>query len=203
MADLLTFNDDDEEPLSQMTPEKRHRVLKAALAAGVFFIFDTTRGKYISTETERVVAEKTTRAIVIEIQQSAKQRMRAITESETRGEISRATWELAMRDEIKQLHRSMATIAKGGKEQMTQRDWGRVGQVIAKQNQYLNQFGSQVAHGEVSEAQQVARAEMYANSAFSTFENAQAVRHAESGVVRARRVLEDGAQHCEDCPDLR
>ena len=168
----------------------------------VRFLWDVARRRYISTSTGRAVKEQTVKKWVREIGDTAKQRMRSITEREVAGDISRASWELAMRDEIKNLHRTMATIARGGKEQMTQRDWGRVGNVIAKQNAYLNQFGSQVAHGQVSDAQQLARAELYANSAFSTYENAVAVRNAESGVTRARRVLEDGAAHCADCEDF-
>ena len=185
-----------------MPPEKRHAFLSAALSAGVFFVFDKLTGRYYSTETETVLSEATMKRFVSEISSAAKVRMRALTEREVAGDISRATWELAMRDEVTALHRTMAIMARGGKDQMRAQDWGRVGQVIAKQNEYLNQFGSQVAHGQVSEEQQLARSELYANSAFSTYENGVAVRQSESGVERGRRVLEDGAAHCADCEDF-
>lgn len=200
MGDLI--NIDDDEPLEDMPPEKRHRVFAAAAAAGIAFIWDSTRKKYIDTSTERIVAEATLKLYVKVIGETARERMRAVTEREIAGHISRATWELAMRDEVKNLHRSMAIMARGGKDQMRAQDWGRLGNVIAKQNAYLNKFGSEVAHGMVSEEQQLARSEMYASSAYSTYENARAIAQVESGVERGRRVLEAGAQHCADCEDF-
>lgn len=203
MGDLVKddFSEDDE-PISEMSSEKRHRVLAAAAAAGIDFIWDSTRKVYIDTATERLVAEATLKLYVRVIGEASRERLRSITEKEVAGEISRATWELAMRSEVKQLHTTMAVLARGGKDQMRQSDWGRLGNVIAKQNAYLNKFGSEVAHGMVSEEQQLARSEMYASSAYSTFENSRAAAQQESGIERARRVLEDGAQHCEDCEDF-
>jgi hypothetical protein len=196
------FQDDGDEPVSQMPPEKRHRVLRAALAAGILFLWDKPSRRYYSTETEQVVREATIRRFVKEIGDAAKSRLRQLTEAKTRGEISQAAWEVAMKSEIKNLHRTMAVMARGGKDQMTQRDWGRVGRVIANQNKYLNQFSDDAALGQLSDAQQIARAEIYANSAYSTYENGVAVRNLESGVTRGRRVLEESAQHCDECPDL-
>ena len=74
MPDLLKTQPDlDEEiPLEDMPPEERHRVLRAALAAGVLFLWDTTRKRYISTETERMVSQQTVARWVKDIGSTAK-----------------------------------------------------------------------------------------------------------------------------------
>jgi hypothetical protein len=117
-------------------------------------------------------------------------------------EISNAEWQIAMQAEIKQAHRAMAVLAKGGKAMMGPRDWGRVGQKIAAQNAYLLRFGAEIATGQVSEAQLANRAQMYADASYATYQNSITLRERAAGVRLARRVLDTGAQHCEDCPPL-
>jgi len=58
-----------------------------------------------------------------------------------RGDLTAAEWELAMRDEIRDLHVAAAVIAKGGdRRALTWSDWGRVGAECKKQYRYLHGF---------------------------------------------------------------
>jgi hypothetical protein len=205
MPDLLQntqVDDTEDQPLQDMQPEERHRLLKAALAAGVFFLWDTTRHRYVSTETERLVSIQTVNRWVRDIGAGAKERMQDLARAKAAGTISGAEFELGMREEIKQLHRTMGVLAKGGKEQMTLGDWGRVGNVVARQNDYMLGFGADIARDQVSDAQLVARAGQYAEAGYSTYQNLDAVAKRDAGATLARRILDDGAEHCQDCPDL-
>jgi hypothetical protein len=56
---------DDDEPLKDKPPKERARILKALLAAGIFFLWDSKRGKFISTKTGRVIRADTLRKWVI------------------------------------------------------------------------------------------------------------------------------------------
>ena len=204
MPDLLKTDPDlDEEiKLEDMPPEERHRVLRAALAAGVLFLWDTSRHRYISTETERMVSQQTVARRVNEISSGAKERMQGLARDKVAGRISGAEFELGMKEEIKQLHRTMGVLAKGGKEQMTAADWGRVGNVVARQNDFMLGFGADVARDQVTDAQLVNRAGQYAEAGYSTFQNMDAVSKRDAGAKLARRVLDEAAEHCEECPDL-
>jgi hypothetical protein len=194
--------DDNGEPFADKPPEERHRILRAALAAGILWLWDSSRRRYINVRTGRLVRQETLDRWITEIGEGARGRMLTLAERLNRKEISNAEWQIAMQAEIKQAHRAMAVLAKGGKAEMGPRDWGRVGQKIAAQNAYLLRFGAEIASGQVSEAQLPNRAQMYADAAYATYQNSVALRERSSGVRTARRVLDTGAQHCEDCPPL-
>jgi hypothetical protein len=166
------------------------------------FTWDTELRRYRYYGTGRLVRQETVDRWIREIGEGARERMLALAKRLNRNEISNAEWQIAMQAEIKQAHRAMAVLAKGGKAQMELRDWGRVGQKIAAQNAYLLRFGAEIATGQVSEAQLPNRAQMYADASYATYQNSIALRERAAGVRLARRVLDTGAQHCEDCPPL-
>lgn len=62
-----------------------------------------------------------------------------------RGEISVADWELAMRDEIRDLHVGATAIANGGDWQgVTFSQWGRSGAYIKQQYKFLHGFAQKI-----------------------------------------------------------
>jgi hypothetical protein len=193
---------DSQEPFADKTPEERHRILKAALAAGIFWLWDSSRRRYINVRIGRVVQEASVNRLLREIGEGARERMQSLTAKMSLGQISNAEWQLGMLDEIKNSHRALAELAKGGKEMMTARDWGLLGARVRQQNQYFLGFASDVITGQMSEAQVVNRAGLYADALYSTYQNTVALRERGAGVRLARRVLDAGAQHCEDCPPL-
>jgi len=165
------------------------------------FTWDTELRRY-RYGNGRLVRQQTVDRWIREIGEGARERMLTLAERLNRNQISNAEWQIAMQAEIKQAHRAMAVLAKGGKAQMQLRDWGRVGQKIASENAYLLRFGAEIATGQVSEAQLANRAQMYADASYATYQNSIALRERGAGVRLARRVLDTGAQHCEDCPPL-
>lgn len=86
------------------------------------------------------------------------------------GQISLGQWEENMKGLIKGLHASTAAIGKGGWDEMTQSDWGRVGAEVKKQYRYLHNFAENIAENRDSISLKAiqARAHMYGDAAGHT-----------------------------------
>lgn len=167
------------------------------------FIWDIKLRRYRYANSNRLIRQDTLNRLLREIGEGARERMQSLTAKMSLGQISNPKWQLGMLDEIKNSHRALAELAKGGKEMMTARDWGLLGARVRQQNQYFLGFAGDVITGQMSEAQIVNRAGLYADALYSTYQNTVALRERAAGVRTARRVLDTGAQHCEDCPRSR
>lgn len=83
------------------------------------------------------------------------------------GEISIGQWEEQMRQSIRQVHASCAAIGKGGWDEMTPADWGRLGPVVKEQYRYLHNFAQHISENRdtVSLKYIQARARLYGDGA--------------------------------------
>lgn len=61
------------------------------------------------------------------------------------GDVTLGAWEEKMKQIIRELHSSVAAINKGGWDQMTWEDWGRLGPILKDQYKYLHQFAQKIA----------------------------------------------------------
>jgi len=86
------------------------------------------------------------------------------------GEIRTSAWVQGMRQEIKESYISQYLLAKGGVQNMTPEDWGRLGGLLKNQYQYLNGFAQELNAGQMSEAQIRQRAELYIKSSRQAYE---------------------------------
>jgi hypothetical protein len=86
------------------------------------------------------------------------------------GDLTIGAWEEAMKAEIRALHSSLAAIGKGGWDNMTWSDWGKVGSEVKKQYRYLHGFADDIAaeRDTMSLAKIRARAQMYGDAARHT-----------------------------------
>jgi hypothetical protein len=86
------------------------------------------------------------------------------------GELSLGAWEEAMKAEIRGLHTAAAAIGKGGFENVTQSDWGRVGSEVKQQYRFLHGFAEKIAEDResISLAAIQARAKLYADAGKTT-----------------------------------
>ena len=83
-------------------------------------------------------------------------------------------WENEMRAHIKAEYVRQYLLGRGGRDAMTQADWGSVGGMIAEQYKHLDGFAAEIAAGELSEKMIAARSEMYILSAREAFNRAGA-----------------------------
>ena len=86
------------------------------------------------------------------------------------GDLTIGAWEEAMRAELRQLHSSAAAIAKGGWDNMTSADWGRLGTPLREQYKYLHGFANTIAEQSdtISLKAIQARARMYGRATGNT-----------------------------------
>lgn len=106
----------------------------------------------------------------------------------------------AFAQEIKALHITMTVIGGGGRDQITNRQWGTVGANLKKEYKALNGFVKDIEDGKLSEKQIYARSGMYANAVWKSFWASRTIK-AESKFTQERRVLRP-AEHCVDCIDF-
>lgn len=77
-------------------------------------------------------------------------------------------FEKQVKQVLKDTYIDMYAMGKGGRNNLTQSDWGKIGAMLKEQYgqiSYLANFMRQIANGDLSEAQIAARLNMYINSA--------------------------------------
>lgn len=103
------------------------------------------------------------------------QRTAIINASYEAGLIDVQAWQQDMQEQVKIMHVQAYAAGRGGKwADITQSEWGRVGQKLRVQYQYLAGFAREVQQGNLSPAQMQQRINLYAAAARQQFEAALA-----------------------------
>ena len=90
------------------------------------------------------------------------------------GDVDIQEWVGEMRTLIKDTYRALYELAVGGRDNMTQSDYGRLGGILQEQYRYLDGFAQDLADGKLTLGQAQYRARMYIESATQAFERAKA-----------------------------
>lgn len=115
------------------------------------------------------------------------------------GLIAATAFFLYMETRIEAWHKVAGAIAYGGQTQMDQERWARIERIVESEKAYLAGFAGEVAAAtELTEAVEN-RAGMYANAAYSTYENQVRERERDAGVILGRRVCEEDGESCDEC----
>lgn len=151
----------------------------------------------------QIVSMATVRDGLDQVIAGAGSRLRALSESLNAGSISLADWQTRMAQEIKLLHVASTSAARGGWAQMSQSDWGWVGQRIRTQYQFLNNFAAQIGDGtQQLDGRLLVRTDLYAQAARGSYEEFRRRHLANTReVVGERRVL-GVADHCSTAGGL-
>lgn len=160
------------------------------------FSFDPRAQRYRNETSGRFVAWREVRAQVDRVIERGADRMQVLTERLARGELSIADWMRGMGQEMKIQHILAAVSARGGWEQMTPADFGRVGAKLRNEYGYLRRFAEQIARGEIPiDGRAVARSRLYSHAARAEYEQ---IRR-EAGVYTQERRVLHASESCEDC----
>jgi phage gp46-like protein len=142
---------------------------------------------------EKDVARITEKAIEYELQAGNK-----ITKDLLSGKINVSTWEQKTAQSIRNLAIYQYSLGIGGIKQMDWRDHAEISGKVNLQYQYLRGFSRDIIQGNLSEAQILARVQMYYNKTRHFYEDGRLEGHARNGFLWERRVL--AAFHsCDDC----
>lgn len=142
---------------------------------------------------EKDVVRITEKAIEYELQVGNK-----ITKDLLSGKINVSTWEQKTAQSIRNLAIYQYSLGIGGIKQMDWRDHAEISGKVNLQYQYLRGFSRDIIQGNLSEAQILARVQMYYNKTRHFYEDGRLEGHARNGFLWERRVL--AAFHsCDDC----
>lgn len=170
------------------------------LPAIVGYGWNQTAHRYYDLDTGVFVSKTVIRDSLENLMDLSALKMDALSEKLQAGTISLADWQSGMMQQIKAAHVASSALANGGWAQMTQSDWGYVGSLIKEQYQYLRNFSQQIANGtQPLDGRFMVRTDLYGDAANGTY--SQMIRRSmvSEGYDEGRRVLEAGADHCDDC----
>jgi hypothetical protein len=158
--------------------------------------------RYYNVETGVFVSNAAVRDGLENMMDLSALNMNALTQSLVDGNISLASWQSSMMDEIKASHVAASALANGGWSQMDASDWGFVGQRIREQYDYLRNFAGQIADGtQALDGRALVRSDLYGDSANTTYEAVKTRLFLSEGYEEERTELEPGADHCDGCLD--
>jgi len=159
-------------------------------------------GKYRDLKTGRFVSEKLITRELDKVVSASAEAMKGLTRRMVDGSLSLPEWQLAMEKEIKLVTRQAAVIARGGLNQMSPADWGRVGAETKRQYQFLRKFANEVASGKQPlNGRAVVRAGLYGESGRGAYQETKRSAAKRKGFTEERRVL-GFAEHCESSGGL-
>lgn len=103
-----------------------------------------------------------------------------------------------LKGELKRQYVNEYMLGRGGRHQMTQRDWGSIGGMLKEQYKYIPGFVDDLTNKELTEEYIAARAGMYVNSSREAFERAHNRNAEDLGMTEEKWVLGE-TEHCGDC----
>jgi hypothetical protein len=117
------------------------------------WVWDDRSKRYRNTESGRFISQRT--AIKLRDAYTAGKVADAdrLSRRLVNRQVSVQEWTLEMRRQIKDAYVNQYMLARGGRNNMTQEDWGRVGGLIHGQYHYLNGFARDIDQGKLSEGQ--------------------------------------------------
>ena len=160
--------------------------------------FDRSTGRY-RDERGRFLSRKAVNAIVDKRIEKLATKLRRYTRMMTDGNINFDQWQESVREAIKAAHIQNAIIGKGGRDNMTASDFGKVGQRLRQEYSYLQGFARDLLEQKISTPMALARISLYAESTRGSYWQGSELRQQERGYSLMRRVLDPMAEHCDDC----
>ncbi len=149
------------------------------------------RGKFLS----QASVQKLVDGRIDKLEASLKRFTRMLND----GSITLDQWQGSVREAIKAAHIQAAIIGHGGKAGMGSAEYGRVGQRLRLEYDFLANFASDLLGGRISAPMALARIGLYAQSVRGSYWLGAEIRQQEQGYSLMRRILDDQAKHCEDC----
>lgn len=132
------------------------------------WIWDDRTKRYRNTSTGRFFGVDAMQVLRDEFINQQKGAVDVLAEQLRKGDITLNQWNKAMQQTIKNTYIDLYAMGAGGRNSLSQKDWGRIGAMLKEQygkGSYLEGFYNAIASGNMSEGQIAARGKMYINSA--------------------------------------
>lgn len=157
--------------------------------------------RYRDPRTGRFVSREAIKRGVDQLILASQGRITTFSNELRSGTIDIAQWQEMMREEIKSTQLTTLALVKGGWKQLTQSDFGTVGNRIKEQYLYLEEFTQKLIVGSIrTDGQFMNYARMYAASARIGYHEEQQAMLEAAGYTSELNVLHP-AEHCGQCVD--
>ncbi|MBD3882171.1 hypothetical protein IFO70_10410 [Phormidium tenue FACHB-886] len=115
------------------------------------------------------------------------------------GKLDLAEWESRTAATLKAAHLRIASLAAGGKGNLSPKHYGAIGYQLRGQYEYLDKFANDLAAGKLTPNQALRRSAQYGQSIRKTFHRAEQITRGSEGFSEAKRSLDPQAKHCASC----
>ncbi len=164
-------------------------------------------GRYTDKATGRVVSKATVDSALESQINDARLRGNKIATRLANGKISLSEYQTSMMHQMKLINTQSAALAKGGWAQMTQGDWGAVGNLSREQYDGLNRYAEGIASGKVKlrrldgeiNGQFLRTSDQFTQGGAQMFNEMKRREAGINGFTHEMRVLDSAAQHCDCC----
>lgn len=154
--------------------------------------YDRITGRYVSRDIVRHALDG--------VLSFAADEARDVSSQLREGTVDLAEWQAKMRQLTKDSMLQAQALARGGWDQLTSSDYGKVGAAVRMQYEYLDKFTKEIRRGLPLDGRFLSRASMYPKSARPFFHDEQRALLDDTGYSEERNVLHP-AEHCDECMD--
>jgi hypothetical protein len=163
------------------------------------YLWDAVSSRYRDSRSGQFAPQRTVTMLLNRQITVAQKETRSLGQQLLEKKIDVTQWRDATRVQLKVIHATQAAKAVGSFDQMTPKEWSRVGGKLKFQFDRLENLANEVATGKQSlDGRFTQRVEMYGKAGYSTYAETQREGAADSGMTEERRKL-GNAEHCDDC----
>jgi len=164
------------------------------------YLWNEKAAQYVNKQTGRFVSRQVLRDQLDQVMEASGEAMGRLSGQLQRGSITLAQWQTGMMQQIKTTHLAAGAMQRGGWQQMTQSDYGRVGRIVREQYGFLRNFARDIANGtQLLDGTLGSRAELYAEAGRGSYYNFWNSKMVVRGFDLIRSILNPGAKHCTLC----
>lgn len=162
------------------------------------FRWNSVAKRYIAPNGKFVSVERVRSALDAHLTDITSQ-MRAVSKQLIDGQVSLGQWQTSMMQLSKEANLSGAAMERGGWYQMTQSDFGKVGQKVKGEYQYLENYAQAIARGDQPlDGTLLGRSQLYGEQGRVTYHDFAAETATADGMDEERSFLTP-ADHCDEC----
>lgn len=163
------------------------------------YTYDNTAQRWRNVANGQFVSEQ---AVVAEMrvhQEATFSTLDTLTNQLYSGQLTVQQWQVSVASELKDAHLAQAMFGAGGSANMNASKWGRVGGTLASEYRFLDNFANDIANGNVSEAQALARIRQYGRATQQSYWREW--EHARTGSLVNWNV--NPGENCGGCLDMQ
>lgn len=167
------------------------------------YSWSRNEARYRSSTTGRFVARRDVLSLLDTQINGAERRLGELVTALHEQRISPGIFQEQMRTELRRLHLQNAALGSGGFERLSNREFGRAGQMLRGDYGRMTNLANDIVNGRATLPQALQRVRGYAGTARSNFLAAERDAAQQAAAQRGARMEErrrlGAAEHCADC----